>query len=72
MDVDAATVIKAPATPKSPTTPKSPPKFRPDEVRLRQPTARQCPSHKARPVSAFIPSLSLDSKSKKNRSAETA
>jgi len=35
MDVDAATVIKAPATPKftptpkSPTTPKSPQKFRP-------------------------------------------
>jgi len=36
-----------------------------DEVRLRQqPTARQSPSHKTRPVSAFVPSLSLDSKSK--------
>ena len=64
----------------NPPTPKSPPKFRtgeapksrpgevqksrPEEVRLRQPASRQSPSHKVRPASAYIPSVSTEPKGK--------
>lgn len=58
MDVDETVISKPVVVP-----PMSPPKFRSDEVRLRNSGSKQSPSHRVRPVSAFIPSsVSPDSK----------